>query len=457
MSGIESARVHFEAGPDSPALLALISEHKPALNASIGFNPFDDLDAAAKMVGSAPEGVKPVMIAGSDFHESGGTTVQEIGYTIAAGICYLNQMSARGIEGEKAARALAFSVSIGRSYFFQIAKLRALRKLWARAVDAFGCSKEAAKATIYARTAQWDKSIYDPYVNILRSTTETMSAAMGGCDSLAVAPFDETYRTPDEFSRRLARNTQVIAKKEAWLDRVADPAAGSYFVEVLTESIAREAWKLMQHVESIGGFWKAEESGMIPGELAESRQKKEANIASRRTILLGTNQYPNLQERMLGRIEKVEHERFGRGAEIFEDIRLRTERHAAVGGKTPLFLLAEMGDLKMRKARSGFVTNFFGCAGFEIRTEFFEEAAALSQSALEIGASVIVLCSSDEEYASLANAVIQASKGIPVIIAGYPKDSIDQLKRYGVADFVHVRSNAAETLAAWQDRLGVRG
>jgi methylmalonyl-CoA mutase len=457
LKGLETAEIHFDAGPDAPALLALIARHKPDLRGSLGFNPSSDLDAAAAMVRDAPEQIKPVVIGGAAFHESGGTTVQEIGFTVAAGIDYINQMSARGVDPEKSSRAVAFSLAIGRSYFFQIAKLRAFRKLWARAVDAFGCSKDAAKAAIYARTAQWDKSIYDSHVNILRSTTEAMSAAMGGCDSLAVAPFDETYRTADGFSRRLARNTQLILKREAWLDQVADPAGGAYFVEALTESIAREAWKLMQHVESIGGFRKAEHSGMIPGALAESRQKKEAAIAARRAVFIGTNQYPNLAERMLERVQRVEHERFGRGPEIFEDIRLRTERHAAVGGKTPLFLLAEMGDLTMRKARSGFIANFFGCAGFEIRAQHFEDAAALSKTALEAGADVVVLCSSDEEYPNLANAVIQAVKGIPVIIAGRPKEAVEQLKSYGVADFVHIRSNAAETLAAWQDRLGVRG
>jgi methylmalonyl-CoA mutase len=453
-SGLDAAKTYFET-PDALALARVLRD--AGAPAAVRFNPAWSYDDAASLMHIARPGSRPIVIPGAAIHESGGTTVQELGFTLAAGISYLNAMIERGIEINSACDDVSFSFAIGTSYFHQIAKLRAFRVLWARVVEAFGGAKDAAAAHISARTARWDKSIYDAHVNILRATTEAMSAAIGGCAALIVGAFDETYRRPDEFSRRLARNTQLILKHEAGLDRVGDPAGGSYFLEWLTDALAREAWTLMQQIEAAGGYAKAEQSGIITEQLAESRDKKEAEIASRRKIFVGTNHYPNLQERMLDRLEEIHQGRFSRGPEIFEDIRLRTERHTVSGGKTPVFLLAEMGDLKMRKARSGFAANFFGCAGFDIRTESFADAAALAAAASAIGADAVVLCSSDNEYPLLANAAIQALKGTPLIIAGFPESAIEQLRDYGVTDFIHVRSNAAETLAAWQDRLGVRG
>jgi methylmalonyl-CoA mutase len=282
-----------------------------------------------------------------------------------------------------------------------------------------------------------------------------MSAALGGSDSVAVGSFDETYRQPDEFSKHLARNTQIILKKEAWLDRVADPAAGSYYVEVLTDSIAREAWKLFQQIEAKGGFRKA--SLFIAEETKKSCAAKEAAIATRRRTVLGTNQYPNLKEKMLPEIKRTPAAGTPkRGAEVFEAIRLRTERHVAAGGKTPTFLLAQIGDQKMRKARAGFVTNFFGCGGFEIVSRSYESAEQAAKAAKDMAADAVVLCSSDEEYTALAGPLVKQA-GVPVIVAGYPKDAIEQLQKDGVAEFVHVRSNAAGMLIAWQQKLGVKG
>jgi methylmalonyl-CoA mutase len=354
-----------------------------------------------------------------------------------------------------------FAFASGSNFFFEIAKLRAARMLWARAVEAFQpANPDAAQARIHVRTSHWNKTIYDPYVNVLRTTTEAISAAMGGCDSLAVEPFDETFRYPDEQSRRLARNTHLILKHEALLDRCVDPAGGSYYVEVLTGSIARESWKLMQEIEAAGGFRKAWDSGLIPGYLAKSRAAKEAAVSSRKRAILGTNQYPNRNERMLEKIvRKPEDMIRPRAAEVFEAIRLRTERHAAKTGSTPLVLLLEMGDLKMRKARSGFVANFFGCAGFGIKTVVAKDVDAGLAAVAEHKPGILALCSSDEEYPALAGPLCSklrdSGSSVPVIIAGYPKDAVEALTAAGVADFVHVRSNAAQVLAAWQTKLGV--
>jgi methylmalonyl-CoA mutase len=458
IDGIESRTVHFWGDGEPTAFVNLLIESGIPLRGSMKLHPFTEADLAASFLKRSPgPAFRPVTIRRASFLEAGATSVQEVGFILAAGIEYLKWMTARGVTVDQAAEGVSFGMFVGASYFFQIAKFRAFRMLWARAVESFGGSKEAAKAYIFARTAGWNQSIYDPYNNVLRGATEAMSAAMGGVDSLAVAPFDETYRDPDEASRRLARNTQTILKQEAWLDRVVDPGAGSYYIESLTDSLARAAWKLMQEVESMGGYLTARDSGMIPDEVRRARKEAEERLAFRRRVIVGTNNYPNLKERMLDQIQHKDIELvYGRGAEMFEDIRLRTERHAAAGNKTPLFLLAEMGDLKMRKARVGFVLNFFGCAGFDLKTQYFETPEALAAAAVELNADAVVLCSSDDEYSKLAGPVVGALKGVPVVIAGNPKDAA-QLQAAGVAGFVHIKSNAVDTLAAWQERLGVRG
>jgi methylmalonyl-CoA mutase len=455
LDALPACAVHFEAGARAAELLEKLTGGRALARAgvhprSVDYEPLTDFDHAASLIRAVRMSqFRPVTIRAHRFSEAGSTIVQELGFALAEGVEMIAQLTDRGLTPADAAQALAFSFAMGSSYFMEIAKLRAARTLWARAVESFQpAPAEAAKMTIYARTSHWTKTIYDPYVNVLRATTEAMAAAIGGADSLQVEAFDATYREPGESANRLARNTQLILKEEAWLDRSVDAAGGSYYLEVLTDSLAREAWKLLQQIEAAGGFLRYSESGSLDHDLAKSRADRETAVATRRAAILGTNQYPNLAERMLPEIER--HDPAPRAAHVFEEIRLRTERYAERTGHTPRFLLLEAGDVNMRKARSGFVANFFGCAGFEIQIA----------EAITGDPDAIVLCSSDPEYAALAPRVIQelrdAGKATPVIIAGNPVDSIEALKQAGVADFVHVRSNAAEVLRSWQERLGVR-
>ena len=367
--------------------------------------------------GAVPAGV----IDGAAFHEAGATAVQELGYTLAAA----SDQLALG----KAVPGLLFAV--GSNYFFEIAKLRAARMLFARMADAYG---QPAAVKIYAVTALSNKSIYDPYTNLLRATTESLSAVIGGCDSLKVQPAG--------FAGRLADNVQLILREEAHMDKVADPAGGSYYVEALTDMLAREAWKLFQQVEAEGGFANAAAS--VSAAIAVSRAAKEKSIASRRRVMVGVNNYPDIHEKELahqGCITGVEW----RLAGAIEQIRLRTERHAVATGATPKVLLLKRGDLKMKGARGTFCQNFFGCGGFVI-----EE----SESYEGTDAALIVLCSSDAEYLELAKEVC-AKVSVPVAVAGNPKEQMDELKAAGVAGFVHVQSNMVETLSDWQHRLGI--
>ena len=442
LAALPPCPVHFEAGNRAPELLEALAARP--LAGSADYAPLADLARAASLIRatSTPQ-FRPVTVRAHRFAEAGAAIVQELGFAIAEGVEILAHLTDRGLSADEAAQACVFSFAVGSAYFQEIAKLRAARTLWARAVESFHpAGSSAARIQIHARTSHWTKTIYDPYVNLLRATTEAMAAIVGGADSLQVEPFDATYREPSRDSNRLALNLQLILRHEAWLDRSVDAAGGAYYIETLTDSLARGAWALLQQIEAAGGFLKYSESGALA---------REAAVGTRRAAIVGTNRYPNLQERMLPAIERPDPA--PRAARVFEEIRLRTERHAARTGHTPRFLLLEAGDphgdQKMRRARSAFCTHFFGCAGFEI--EIAEK--------LEGDPDAVVLCSSDPEYAALAPSVIgelrAAGKSTPVIVAGYPADSIEELKQAGVADFVHIRSNAAETLRAWQQRLEI--
>jgi methylmalonyl-CoA mutase len=369
-------------------------------------------------------------IDASVFHDQGATAVEELALALAAGVEWI---AASGRPAEETAPHLVVRFGIGPFFFLEIAKLRAARALWACAVQAFGTNEpNAAYLHIHAVTARWNKSLLDANNNLLRATAEALAAVAGGADWLTVRP--------EWIDPHLARNVQLILREESHLDRVADPAGGAWYVEALTDMLAREAWKRFQQIEAEGGFQAFRQSGKLDAMLAASRKAKESAYALRRATLVGVNNYPAPVEPLA---ELPATESTWRAAGVFERIRMRTERHVARGGARPAVLLLEMGDLKLRRARSGFCRNFLGCAGFAI-----QEAAELEP------ADLVVLCSSDAEYTQFAPQVIAETKA-PVVIAGYPKESAAALESMGVAGFLHLGSNLIETLSYWQDRLGV--
>jgi methylmalonyl-CoA mutase len=411
-------------------------ENLAGLEAQTGAKPGDFPFARGAAAGweiceTAPEGG----VRADRLHEAGATAVQELAYAVAEGV----EIVAGAADATAAARELSFVFAVGPLYLVEVAKLRAARLLWAQAVAAFGVTDlDACRMKICARTSRRDKSVFDRYSNMLRATTEALSAAVAGCDKLYVEPFG--------FSERLALNVQRVLQEEAHIGAVADPAGGSYAIEALTDALAREAWKLFQKIESEGGYAKALESGAIAAALAQSAAAKRKAAASRRTTLVGANNYPDLKEKSTSVEAPSGDGPFAafRLAEPFEKIRRRTEQHAAKTGRTPKVLLLKRGDVKMRGARANFSQNFLGCAGFDIA----------DADAPEPGADLIVLCSSDAEYVALANEVCAAVKA-PVIVAGNPKDQIEALKAAGVAGFIHIASDAVATLTDLQNRLGM--
>ena len=411
-----------------------------------------------------------VHVGGDMFHDAGASVTQVLAFTLAQGNEYLAQLSELGIQPGEILPHMQFQFSAGSSYFMEIAKLRAARMLWSKIVEAW--SEEAARKHpmfIHTNTSAWNQTVYDPYVNLLRGTTEAMSAVIGGTDSLTVRPYDTAFRPPDHFSYRVARNTQVVLKEEAYLDKVIDPAAGSYYIEKLTATLIEGAWELFLRVEEKGGFHKSLVDGFIQSTVRKSAESRMKNLATRKNIMVGINQYPDFDEEMSGEIEVIppppkkmaekpsilEPLDLFRGSWEFENIRIKTEKHS---GKKPLVFMLTFGDLAMRRARAMFACNFFACAGFQVVDHIgFESPEAGALAAMDAGADIVVFCSSDEAYSSLTSDVISLLKErcIPVI-AGYPKNELDTLKQNGIEHFIHMRSNVLEALQHFQQLLGIK-
>ena len=407
-----------------------------------------------------------ININGQHYHNAGANIVQELAFSLSQANEYMAALTEKGFTADEIAPRIQFTIAIGSNYFLEIGKLRAVKLLWAKIVEQYKPkSAESMKINIHAVTSGWNKSIYDPHVNMLRTTTEVMAAAIGGVDSMTVQPFDSTFKKPDEFSSRVARNQQIILKNESYLDKVADAAAGSYYIENITDAIADAAWKLFVELEKMGGFVKAVESGFIKSEIDKTCQKRDMDIAMRKQVFVGVNQYPNLQERMLGKLEPTAKLsdlgglRPYRGVQAFEALRMSVENHESKGFSIPRVYLFTYGNLAMRKARATFATNFFGCAGYQI-----QEAPAVKdledgiQKALDSKAEIIVFCSSDEEYTEMipaAKAIKDKAPDTQLVVAGNPKEIIDRLNEAGVGHYIHLRTNALDSLQRFNDLLGI--
>lgn len=404
---------------------------------------------------------KVVNIRGLQMHNGGATIIQELGYTLGIANEYLAYATSNGLTVEQMAKKMEVTLSIASNYFMEIAKLRAFRLLWATMVNAYQPKCDCAcKVRINSVASCWNKTIYDPYVNMLRTTTEGMAAAIGGADSISLQPFDVAYKADDDFSRRISRNVQIILKEESYFDKVVDPAAGSYYIENLTDSIAEHAWKLFQDVEDQGSMINLILAGDIKKAIEESCQKRDMDIATRKYVLLGTNQFPNANDSMLDKLETMDEEKHDglqmyRGARAFEELRLETEKKSKANGRPKVFLL-KLGNLAMRQARAGFVTNFFGCAGYEIldNTGFATVAEGI-EAAKAVKANIVVICSSDEEYATLGVEAANAAKaaGFLFVVAGNPAEGVEELKAAGTDEFIHVRTNVLECLKNFNNRI----
>jgi len=408
-------------------------------------------------------------VNGLSLRNAGANIVQELGYSLAMGAEYLTRLTDLGLSVDDVAPRIKFNFGVGSNYFMEIAKLRAARVLWAKIVNAYGPNDiEITKMHIHSANSNFNKTIYDTHVNLLRTTTETMSAVLAGTDSFTALPFNTTYQWPDEFSERIARNQQLLIKEESFVDKIADPAAGSYYIENLTNDIIEQSWNLFLATDEAGGYIEAVKKGLVQEDIEKSAQQRKDFAATRKEIYLGTNQYPNFTEyfdQVINPDSMKEYDQTADGAFVktlkqfratqdFEKLRYTTDLYALENKRPKAFMLT-IGNLNMRKARAQFASNFFAVAGFQVQdNNGFSSIEEGLTAAQKEQAEIIVLCSSDDEYALYAKEFVEKNKNISVI-AGYPKNIMDNLKSFGLEHFVHIKSNLLKELKTYQKILGI--
>lgn len=427
-----------------------------------GFNAFAE---AVKANVDLPN-MRVASVNGRYFNNAGANVVQELAYSLAVGADYLAVLAEKGISVEEAAKNIRFNFAVGSSYFMEIAKFRAGRYLWSKIVTANGCEdKEAAKMNVHAETSLWNKTVYDAHVNMLRTQTEAMSASIGGVNSFTVQPYDMAFAEPTEFSERIARNQQILLKEESYFDKIADPAGGSYYIEELTQSIIKEAWSIFLEIDEKGGFLKSFIAGDIQAQIKEMAQKRDMNIARRKEIMLGTNQFPNFNEKLDeidtdvfkpftldAEIKVAEPLTIYRGAQAFEEMRYKTDLLA----KRPKVFMLTIGNLAMRKARAQFACNFFACAGFEvIDNNGFATVEEGVEAAKDANADIVVICSSDDEYAEYAPAALDLLKDQAILVVAGAPACAEELKNNGIGNFINVKTNVLEELKRYQSLLEI--
>ena len=430
----------------------------------IPIGSFENLGKLVKQVKKSSPEMKVIEVHGSLIQNASSNLVDELAFSLAMASEYMSILTEQGIDPLCAQEALLLYFGSGPNYFMEIAKLRAARLLWAKIAEAYGVESSRTHIRIHSVSSQWNMTLYDPYVNMLRGTTEAMSSILGGADLVNVLPYDYPNGKGTIFSNRLARNVQIILREEAHFDKVTDPAAGSYYIENLTDSLAEKAWDQFCEVESLGGFSKAFAAGWIQEKAEFSKKKKTDRATSGKGRILGTNAYPNFHEMNLHQLitspKSLARDATGstlkpletfRLSKPFEKLRLETER----GKKRPRVLLIKYGNPVWMTARATFAANFFACAGYEIidRSPFdnVEEGIAFAESE---DFEIVVLCSSDDVYRDTAPAVHKALSGTSmVVIAGYPADDMEALQKAGLEHFIHRNSNVLQTLINFNKAL----
>ena len=485
---------------------------KEKLSFTVGFDPIEKMlqkgkDVTARLA-DGPKIVEllkdypkaHVMTVHTEtLNNAGAYIVQELGYALAWGNEYLQELVDAGVDVDLAARQMKFYMGVSENYFMEIAKFRAARLLWAQIVKQYvddstqrredtkenlsdaaslRTKYDCAKMCINATTSTYNQTVFDSYVNLLRSQTEAMSAALGGVHSMVVTPFNVTYEKPTDFSERIARNQQLLIKEESHFDRIVDPSAGSYYIEHLTDALAQEGWKLFLKIEEEGGFLEAVKKGIVQDDINATNVKRHGDAAKRKEFLLGTNQFPNFTEKSDGKrpvgssvccgsaaaapgascgsgaaaceapFKKLETTRL---AADFEDLRIHTEET-----RVPTAFMLTIGNLAMRQARAQFSCNFLACAGYKVIDNLgFKTVEEGVDAALEAKADIVVICSSDDEYAEYAIPAFKYLNGRAMfVVAGAPA-CMEDLKAAGIENFVHVKCNVLETLKEYNAKLGI--
>ncbi|MFJ9522824.1 methylmalonyl-CoA mutase family protein [Kitasatospora sp. NPDC101801] len=483
---LDLAPVVLDAGPEFAAaaeqLLAVLAEREVPADAARGNLGADPLGLLARTGQDAPldgqlaeavalavrcdrdhPGLRALTVDALAFHDAGASPAEELGASLATGVAYLRALTGAGLSVDAACAQLEFRYAADADQFLTIAKFRAARRLWARVTQVAGAAAgPSAAQRQHAVTSSVMMTERDPWVNMLRTTVACLAAGVGGADAVTVLPFDTALGLPDAFARRVARNTQAILLEESHLARVIDPAGGSWYVEQLTDELARAAWAWFQEIERAGGQAAALRSGLVRDRIAATWAQRSTALARRREPITGVSEFPNLQEQPVvrepapaplgGGLPRV------RRAEAFEALRTRSDAQLAEAGARPRVFLAALGPAAVHTARSGFAANLFQAGGLETRLAVSSEVAALAEEFAADGATVACLCSSDQlyqEHAEELAAALKAAGARQVLLAGRPGDRREAYQRAGVDEFVFVGSDVVAVLSSVLDQIGV--
>lgn len=501
------------------------SEAAPAFNidpigtlASTGTLPCSTDDAlrqtaniSAELIDLFPMGTA-ISVNGAPYYNAGATDGQELACLLASGVTYLRALTDTGMAVDQAAGAMVFNVAIGTDFFAGIAKLRALRLMWTRILAASGA--EDASISINAVSAEMAMSKVDPWVNMLRTTVTSFAAGLGGADSVVCLPYDHLIGLPDRFTRRIARNTQLILQEESNVHRVIDPAGGAWFIENMTRDLAKAAWAKFQSLEASGGIVAALANGSLKKDIEAVWHTREERVANRRDPLTGVSEFPNISEAKVtcdapdldaiqanGKARQTKYtetvgatlsslmEAARKGATIghmytdlygtsaattvpaltphrlsepYETLRKRADGYKAKTGTFPQIFLANLGKVAQHTARAMFARNFFEAGGIEAITNTgFADAKSVAKAFTASGAKIAVICGSDPQYGDMAADVASALKTAGaslVYLAGHPGDARAGYEAAGIDDFIYVGTDVPDTCRTAMDHLsGARG
>jgi len=475
--------VILDAGADYRAacdvLLDLVaqveSDQRATLSVDLGADPLtaslserpapaiQDVVAVANQVAGG-HGMRTITIDGPAFHNLGANATWELGGSIAAAVAYLRVLTESGLSVGNALAQISFRLAADDDQFMTIAKMRALRRLWARVAEVVG-EPESGAALVHAETSLPMMTQRDPWVNMLRTTLAAFGAGVGGADTVLVFPFDVAI--PDgfpgmatSFARRMARNIQLLLLEESHVGRILDPAGGSWFVEDLTEQLAQQAWQHFQSIEKRGGFVEARE--WVAGQIGEIAAQRTDDIAHRRTAITGVNEYPNLAEPALPQNDSSHSPlaagNLARYAAAFEALRDRSDVYLDRTGSRPRALLLPLGPLAEHNIRATFAANLLASGGIEAVNPGTVDADGVAKAVADAGSpTVAVICGTDRRYGTELAAIVEAARNARVAhicLAGAQKAVAETDPKQRPDEFLTMKIDAVDALSSLLSRLG---
>ncbi|ORB72150.1 methylmalonyl-CoA mutase small subunit [Mycobacterium scrofulaceum] len=433
------------------------------LTAAVSDRPAPALDEVVAIATRAARehGVRAITVDGPAFHNLGASATWELAGTVAAGVAYLRRLTEAGMPVGEALRQISFRLAADDDQFVTLAKMRAVRQLWARVAEVVG-DPDGGAVTVHAETSLPMMTQRDPWVNMLRCTLAAFGAGVGGADTVLVLPFDVAIPggfpgTARSFARRIARNTQLLLLEESHVGQVLDPAGGSWFVEDLTARLAEQAWAHFQTIEARGGFVEARD--YVVEQIAEVAARRADDIAHRRTAITGVNEFPNLTEPALPQGDSgtpLPAGNLRRYAAAFEALRDRSDAFLARTGARPQALLLPLGPLAEHNIRATFAANLLASGGIEAVNPGTVDAATVAKAIVDAGSpSVAVICGTDKRYQDEAAGIVEAARaaGVSRVCLAGPEKAVGDAE-HRPDEFLTAKIDAVEALSNLLTRLG---